>query len=130
MTRTDIPRGTPSSTSPKTNRRTFLAASGVAAAIAAAAGVGGQYLQNKRFSVNTASVKLTAPARQAPRLAKGAEISDIPGLSAFYTPNSQFYRVDTALVVPQVSPQTWQLRIHGMVDKPMTITFADLMKRP
>jgi DMSO/TMAO reductase YedYZ molybdopterin-dependent catalytic subunit len=130
MTRTDIPRGTPPSTSPKTNRRTFLAAGGVAAAIAAAAGFGGQYLQNKRFNVNTASVKLTAPARQAPKLAKGAEISDIPGLSAFYTPNSQFYRVDTALVVPQVSPQTWQLRIHGMVDKPMTITFADLMKRP
>jgi DMSO/TMAO reductase YedYZ molybdopterin-dependent catalytic subunit len=130
MTRTDIPRGAPSSTPPRTNRRKFLVASGAAAAIAAAAGVGGQYLQNKRFSVNTASVKLAAPARQAPKLARGAEISNIPGLSPFYTPNSQFYRVDTALVVPQVSPQTWQLRIHGMVDKPMTITFADLMKRP
>jgi DMSO/TMAO reductase YedYZ molybdopterin-dependent catalytic subunit len=112
------------------DRRKFLAAGGTAAAVAAATGFGGQYLQNKRFSVNTASVKLGAPTVKAPTLPKGAEIGDIPGLSAFYTPNSQFYRVDTSLVVPQVSPQTWQLRIHGMVDKPMTLTFADLMKRP
>jgi DMSO/TMAO reductase YedYZ molybdopterin-dependent catalytic subunit len=112
------------------NRRKFLAAGGTSAAVAAVAGVGGQYLQNKRFSVNTASVKLGAPAVKAPALPKGAEITDIPGLSSFYTPNSQFYRVDTALVVPQVSPQSWQLRIHGMVDKPMTISFADLMRRP
>jgi DMSO/TMAO reductase YedYZ molybdopterin-dependent catalytic subunit len=112
------------------DRRKFLAAGGTAAAVAAATGFGGQYLQNKRFSVNTASVKLGAPTVKAPTLPTGAEIGDIPGLSAFYTPNSQFYRVDTSLVVPQVSPQTWQLRIHGMVDKPMTLTFADLMKRP
>jgi len=112
------------------DRRKFLAAGGGVAAVAAAAGFGGQALQNKRFSVNTTSVKLGKPSVKAPTLPKGAEITDIPGLSAFYTPNSQFYRVDTALVVPQVSPQSWQLRIHGMVDKPMTITFDELMKRP
>jgi DMSO/TMAO reductase YedYZ molybdopterin-dependent catalytic subunit len=112
------------------DRRKFLAAGGTAAAAAAVTGVGGQFLQDKRFSVNTAAVKLGAPTVKAPTLPKGAEITDIAGLSSFYTPNSEFYRVDTALVVPQVSPQTWQLRIHGMVDKPMTLTFADLMRRP
>ena len=112
------------------DRRRFLTASGATAGIAATAGFGGQYLQNKRFSVNTASVKLSTPSVKAPKLAKGTEVTDIPGLSPFYTPNSQFYRVDTALVVPQVSPQSWQLRIHGMVDRPMTLTFAELMKRP
>jgi DMSO/TMAO reductase YedYZ molybdopterin-dependent catalytic subunit len=111
------------------DRRKFLAASGTTAAVAAVTGVGGQFLQNKRFSVNTASVKLSTPV-QVPALPKGAEITGIPGLSSFYTPDSQFYRVDTALVVPQVSPQSWQLRIHGMVDRPMTITFDDLMRRP
>ena len=112
------------------DRRKFLAAGGTAATVAAVSGFGGQYLQNKRFTVNTSSVKLGAPAVKAPTLPKGAEVNDIAGLSAFYTPNSQFYRVDTALVVPQVSPQSWQLRIHGMVDNPMTISFAELMKRP
>ena len=131
MTRTGIPASTSASAPPpRTNRRKFLIASGAAAVGAAAAGFGGQYLQDKRFTVNTSSVKLSSPAVKAPALPKGAEITDIPGLSSFYTPNSQFYRVDTALVVPQVSPQTWQLRIHGMVDKPMTISFDDLMKRP
>src|SRR5580693_8914514 len=111
------------------DRRRFLVAGGAAAAVAATAGFGGQYLQDKRFSVNTSSVKLGAPAVKAPKLAKGTTL-DIPGLSPFYTPNSQFYRVDTALVVPQIAPQSWQLRIHGMVSNPMTINFDDLMKRP
>ncbi len=55
---------------------------------------------------------------------------NIPGLSPFYTPDATFYRVDTSLVIPQVSPQAWQLRIHGMVDRPVTLTFDDLMKLP
>ena len=58
------------------------------------------------------------------------ETLNITGLSPFYTPNSDFYRVDTALVVPQVAADTWQLRIHGMVDKPVTLTFGDLVRRP
>ena len=112
------------------DRRRFLYAGSATAAVAATAGFGGQYLQDRRFSVNTASVKLGTPSVKAPKLAKGTEVNDIPGLSAFYTPNSQFYRVDTSLVVPQISPQSWQLRVHGMVDRPMTLTFAELMKRP
>ena len=111
------------------NRRKFLAAGGTVAAAAAASGFGGQYLQDKRFSVNTSAVHLSAKAN-GPKLPKGAEITDIPGLSAFYTPNSQFYRVDTALSVPEITPQSWQLRIHGMVDKPLTLNFSDLTRRP
>jgi DMSO/TMAO reductase YedYZ molybdopterin-dependent catalytic subunit len=112
------------------DRRKFLVAGGSAAALAAATGFGGQYLQNKRFSVNTASVKLGKPAVKPPAVPKAAQITDIQGLSSFYTPNTHFYRVDTSLVIPQVSPQSWQLRIHGMVERPLTLTFAELMKRP
>jgi DMSO/TMAO reductase YedYZ molybdopterin-dependent catalytic subunit len=110
-------------------RRKFLAAGGAAAVVAAASGFGGTYLQDKRFSVSTSSVKLSDAVR-APALPKGAELTGIPGLSPFYTPNGQFYRVDTALVVPEIPPAAWQLRIHGMVDNPMTLSFADLMRRP
>jgi len=45
-------------------------------------------------------------------------------------PNRDFYRIDTALVVPQVDPTTWTLKIHGMVDKPITLTYAQLLARP
>jgi DMSO/TMAO reductase YedYZ molybdopterin-dependent catalytic subunit len=111
------------------DRRRFLTASGTVAAAAAAADVGGQALSDRRFSVNTAAVRLAAPAA-GPKAPPRDVALDIPGLSPFFTPNPQFYRVDTALVVPQVPPSAWALRIHGMVDNPMTLTFDDLMKRP
>ena len=67
----------------------------------------------------------------APSLALPADTAlNIPGLSPFLTPDAQFYRVDTALSIPQVSAATWQLRIHGMVDNPMTITFDQLSRLP
>lgn len=111
------------------DRRKFLAVSGVTAVGATAAGVGGQVLSNKRFSVNTSAVHLAAPAMKPKPLPKGTTLN-IPGLSSFYTSNTDFYRVDTSLVIPQVQASTWQLRIHGMVDNPMTITFDELMKMP
>ena len=55
---------------------------------------------------------------------------DVSGISSFVTSNAAFYRVDTAIVLPQVDPGSWQLRIHGMVDREITITFDDLLKRP
>ena len=54
----------------------------------------------------------------------------MPGLSTFITPNDTFYRVDTALLVPTVKAEDWQLRIHGMVQREMTLTFEQLMARP
>jgi DMSO/TMAO reductase YedYZ molybdopterin-dependent catalytic subunit len=54
----------------------------------------------------------------------------VPGISSFITPSSQFYRVDTAIIVPQVDPSNWQLRIHGMVAREVTITFDELLHRP
>ncbi len=141
MTRLDVPSTTPPAPTRGTSRRKFLVAGGGAAALAAAAGLGGQYLQDQRFSSqggkplsgrapSTAAVKIGGPGIERKPLPRGAEITDIPGLSPFYTPNGQFYRVDTALVVPKVSVRDWQLRIHGMVDRPMTISFKDLIDRP
>ncbi len=46
------------------------------------------------------------------------------------TPNSAFYRIDTALSVPQIDPAQWSLRIHGMVDNAMTLTFQQLLAMP
>ena len=120
------------------DRRKFLAAGGVTAVAAAAAGVGGELLLEKRLPAQPGAARAFAPpATKAPELTidkmtplPADETATIPGLSPFYTPNSTFYRVDTALVVPEVSADTWQLRIHGMVDKPVTLTFDDLIQRP
>jgi DMSO/TMAO reductase YedYZ molybdopterin-dependent catalytic subunit len=125
------------------DRRKFMAAVGGTAVTAAAAGVGGELLLKKRLPVNppaaAASPQAAAASPQAtvtpPQIVKAkplpAEDSlNIPGLSPFYTPNAQFYRVDTSLTIPQVSASTWQLRIHGMVDNPLTITFDQLSQMP
>ena len=54
----------------------------------------------------------------------------VEGISPFVTPNADFYRIDTALVVPQVSKDSWTLKIDGLVDNPMELTFDDLLARP
>jgi DMSO/TMAO reductase YedYZ molybdopterin-dependent catalytic subunit len=50
-------------------------------------------------------------------------------VAPFVTPNRDFYRIDTALVVPQVRAEDWTLRVHGMVDRPFEVTYAELLER-
>jgi DMSO/TMAO reductase YedYZ molybdopterin-dependent catalytic subunit len=111
-------------------RRSFLAASVATAGIAAAAGLAGRLLA-ERSSVATArsAVKIPRPTGTGPALPPGTDL-DIPGLASFITPNNDFYRVDTAIVLPEVDPTSWQLRIHGMVGREITITFDELLRRP
>ena len=111
-------------------RRSFLAAGAATAGAAAAAGLAGRLLA-ERSSVASAqrSLRIPKPAVTTQTLTPGDSF-DIPGLSPFVTSNASFYRVDTALVLPQVDPSNWQLRIHGMVDREITLTFDELLKRP
>jgi DMSO/TMAO reductase YedYZ molybdopterin-dependent catalytic subunit len=111
-------------------RRAFLVA-GAGAAVVAVASYGAGDLLLRRFSAATARdrVRLPAPARAARRAPAGAELK-IPGLSSFYTPNASFYRVDTDLVLPQVSPSDWTLSIGGMVEREIELSFAELLNQP
>jgi DMSO/TMAO reductase YedYZ molybdopterin-dependent catalytic subunit len=111
-------------------RRSFLVASGVTLAAAAAGEFAGRDLAERRnVSAAEAAVRLPRPAVPAPPLPAGVNLP-VPGISPFITPNGQFYRVDTAIVVPEVDPSNWRLRIHGMVSRPMTVTFGQLLRRP
>ncbi len=111
-------------------RRRFLVVSGVAAGGAALAALAGREL-NARQSVTQAraTIRLPVPSQPAAPLPAGTNLN-IPGLSSFVTPNSTFYRVDTAIVLPEVDPAHWQLHIHGMVEREVTISFAELLRRP
>jgi DMSO/TMAO reductase YedYZ molybdopterin-dependent catalytic subunit len=102
----------------------------VAAAAAAAGTLGGRELITRSdVSQARTAVRFPRPAVPAPPLPPGSDLR-IPGLSAFITPNDSFYRVDTALLLPQVDPARWQLRIHGMVRREITLSFAELLRRP
>nr|MDT0661146.1 molybdopterin-dependent oxidoreductase [Micromonospora sp. DSM 115978] len=111
-------------------RRRFLTGVGVAVGGAAVVGFGGRWLSARRgVSEARSAVVLPTPASPAPAVPAGADLS-LPQLAPYVTPNFAFYRIDTALVVPQVDPQTWRLRIHGRVRNPITLSFADLLARP
>jgi DMSO/TMAO reductase YedYZ molybdopterin-dependent catalytic subunit len=115
---------------PGPQRRTFITTSAVVAGTAVVAGLGGRLLAERgNVSAARKTLRIPAPARPAPPLPAGADLK-IPGLSSFITPNSTFYRVDTAIVLPEITPTAWQLRIHGMVAREITLTFDDLIKRP
>ncbi len=111
-------------------RRQFITGGVVAAGAATVSYFGGRLL-SERESVAQAvqSLHLPPPTRPAPALPAGTDLR-IPGLSSFITPNATFYRVDTAIVLPQIPPKSWQLRIHGMVSRELTLSFHDLLKRP
>ncbi|WP_019891119.1 molybdopterin-dependent oxidoreductase [Streptomyces purpureus] len=115
------------------DRRGFLVTSGAVVAAAAAAAVTGRTLLGTRgrdASASRAEVVLPTPASPAPPVPPGAALR-IPGLGPFTTPNDDFYRVDTALVVPRVDAGTWRLRVHGLgVREDLTLTFAELLARP
>lgn len=56
--------------------------------------------------------------------------STTPGLSKLFTPNKEFYRIDTALVAPSIAIDSWRLRIDGMVSNTREFTYAELLRRP
>lgn len=107
-------------------RRGFLVTGAVVlAASAGAAGIG------RRLSGagGGAASPLPPPDQPLPPLPAGADLK-VPGLAPFTTPRNDFYRIDTALVVPRVDPARWSLRIHGMVDRPVELTYDDLLGHP
>lgn len=108
-------------------RRRFLAIGGIAAAGALVVGIGSRVAGATTSSIAAVRRALNLPApRTTVTIPAGAEL-DIPGISPLFTPNADFYRVDTALTVPSVDPETWRLTVVGMVDTPLELTFDDLV---
>ncbi|MEU4782297.1 molybdopterin-dependent oxidoreductase [Micromonospora sp. NPDC023633] len=112
------------------SRRRFLTGAGLLVGAAGVAGLGGRWLAGRRgVSAAREAVVLPVPAAPAPAVPAGADLS-LTQLAPYVTPNLGFYRIDTALVVPQVDPETWRLRIHGRVRNEIELSFADLLARP
>lgn len=114
------------------DRRGFLIAASAAAVASAGAGTAARVAAGARSGDAAASrdaVSLPRPASKAAPVPAGAA-PRVPGLPPFVTPNGDFYRVDTALVVPRVDATAWRLRLHGRgVRTPLTLTYQDLLRR-
>jgi len=109
------------------SRRVFLRNAGLVAAGAAVAVGFGRWVGHSRTVVEQARARLRLPTRTV-ATPMGADLL-VSGVQPWRTPPGDFYRIDTALTVPLIEPGEWRLRIHGMVDKEMTLTYQDLLDR-
>ncbi|MFC8046299.1 molybdopterin-dependent oxidoreductase [Nocardia sp. NPDC057353] len=112
------------------SRRGFLGIAAGVGAVAVATYAAGQYIGRalRDVAADRAGFVLPRPARPAPPIPADATFPE-PGITPFTTPNGDFYRVDTALQLPALTSDDWRLRIHGLVDREVEYTFADLRER-
>jgi len=120
---------TPGPTAP--SRRSFLQALAGTAAVSVVAGLLAGIWRGATTAVSEARARITlpAPASPAPPIPAAAG-SGVAGMPPLVTPNRDFYRIDTALTVPAVDPDSWLLKVTGMVARDVQLSFADLMAKP
>ncbi|ACU40530.1 oxidoreductase molybdopterin binding [Actinosynnema mirum DSM 43827] len=107
------------------DRRAFLTVAGAAVV----AGASGQLIGSRTdVEGSRTAVGSVEPAVRAPAIPDGADFA-AEGTPTFLTPNADFYRVDTALTVPKVRAEDWSLKVHGLVDRELTLTYEDLRGR-
>ncbi|CAA9339246.1 MAG: probable sulfite oxidase [uncultured Nocardioidaceae bacterium] len=112
---------------PDAGRRRFLRTAAGAVGVAGVLAVAGRWAASARSGVERARRELDLRLRAA-GVPAGVQV-DVPDMPAWHTPTNTFYRIDTALAVPLVDPGDWQLRIHGMVDRELVLTYDDLLAR-
>lgn len=110
----------------RTRRRHVLAAAAGLGAVAATGGALGQAFSR---ATTPSDVTLPAPAEPLGPFPQGLEAT-VRGVSPLRTPTGQFYRVDTALVIPRVSTSDWTLTVDGDVEDPYSLTFDELLALP
>ena len=119
------PAAEPGSAEPE--RRRFLMTSAGVAVGALVVAAGAEFLGRARRGVETARRLLRLPVTHG--VVPSGVTVPVEGVEPWRTPNATFYRIDTALVVPAVDPTEWRLRIHGMVETEIELSYADLLER-
>jgi DMSO/TMAO reductase YedYZ molybdopterin-dependent catalytic subunit len=113
------------------DRRRFLVAGGATVAVAAVAGAGATARERQRVSRLRAATKAPLPSLDGggtpPSIPADATLSPV---SPFITPNTDFYRIDTAFSFPRIDVANWRCDIKGMVATPFSVTYAELLAMP
>jgi DMSO/TMAO reductase YedYZ molybdopterin-dependent catalytic subunit len=95
--------------------------------VLAAVGVGvGEAVNRTRLAAREL-IRLPRPRSAAPPIPAGVQVA---GVQTFTTPNDAFYRVDISLVTPRVDVGTWKLVIDGGVERPLELTYDQLLELP
>jgi DMSO/TMAO reductase YedYZ molybdopterin-dependent catalytic subunit len=117
-------------TMPDWERRRFLLASAGAVGGAVVAGAVGRGLVDARHGDEVVTVsRLPAALEPVPQLSADQELA-VAGITPLVVPNDAFYRIDTALLVPRIDVETWHLEVRGRVDRPLVLTYDELLEMP
>jgi DMSO/TMAO reductase YedYZ molybdopterin-dependent catalytic subunit len=111
---------------PRIDRRRFLVTAAAVAGVALVGGVVTRAYGGLAAAAARAGITLPRPAQPAPAVPQGVEVG-VPGVTPHLTANRDFYRVDTALQVPDVPVDGWTLRIFGLVDRELELSYQDLL---
>ena len=115
---------------PAWGRRRFLISTATVIGGAALGGVAGRALLDRgRLNAAAQVGSLPEPVTAAVPIPDGAALA-VEGISPLVTPNRDFYRIDTALLVPRPDLATWRLSVSGMVDRPFQLTYDELVAMP
>lgn len=79
-------------------------------------------------SISLPTTDATLPNQRLP-LADASSF-DVPGLSPLITPTDEFFRIDIAALTPSIDPASWRLRLHGLVDRELSLSYDDLLAMP
>ncbi len=120
-------RATGSSAARQESRRGFLLLTAATVVGAVVVGATGRVLAHGRAALDSARNKLRLPVT-TPVEPAGVNVG-VGGIAPWNTAQSDFYRIDTALSIPQILPENWRLRIHGMVDHELELSYQDLLDR-
>jgi DMSO/TMAO reductase YedYZ molybdopterin-dependent catalytic subunit len=112
-------------------RKLLLTGSAIGAAALAGGVLGRTFAARSSVAPAEADSEIPPAGEVAPPLPAGADLApEVTGLTPLIVPNDRFYQIDTALFTPLVETATWQLRIHGMVDRETTLTWDELVQLP
>ncbi len=112
------------------NRRQFLGTAAGVTAGAVVIGGAARWLRNQGAAA-AERLKIVLPRATQPLPDPPAAVElGVAGAAPFFTPTSEFYRIDTALTVPRVDLSTWTLEVMGEVSTPITLSYEQLLERP
>ncbi len=120
---------------PDWGRRAFLRWSGVVAVGSVTALTVGRALVEGRGAPPPSGTDLPIPTPPVPaELPDGVDLATpelaTAGLSPIVVPNDDFYRIDTAFIVPVVDRDGWSLKVTGLVDREIELTWDELVALP
>jgi DMSO/TMAO reductase YedYZ molybdopterin-dependent catalytic subunit len=110
-------------------RRVFLMVAGAIGLASVGIATAGRFVGASRRHVEVSRRLLRLPGVTRPEPPPAANLG-LPGIAPWQTPNEDFYLIDTTIAKPTIEPDDWSIRIHGLVDREVVLTYSELVSRP